>query len=59
MSNEPENLVVRHLREMRSEIANRFDEADVRLVKIEGRLGDLTGVMHETRTDVLAVRRVG
>ncbi|HXJ18989.1 MAG TPA: hypothetical protein VMT03_02060 [Polyangia bacterium] len=55
MSDEADNLVLRHLREMRSDMTKRFDEADVRLVKIEGRLSDLTGVMHDTRTDVLGL----
>jgi hypothetical protein len=55
MSDEPDNLVLRHLRELRAK-TQRFDgaevKADVRFVKIEARLSDLTGVMHDTRADV-------
>ncbi|HMC94519.1 MAG TPA: hypothetical protein VKO16_07095 [Polyangia bacterium] len=56
MSDEPDNLVLRHLRELRADMTQRFDgaevKADVRFVKIEARLSDLTGVMHDTRADV-------
>ena len=72
MSNKADNVVLRHLRELRAkmddvlktatesgkrfdEAASRSDETDLRLMKIEGRLADLTGVMHDTRSNVLAV----
>jgi hypothetical protein len=62
MSDESDNFVLRHLREMRTSLDNlrgrldvRFDETDVRLVKIETRLADVEGLARATLTAVVGV----
>lgn len=64
MSDEADNLVLRHLREFRSHVDVRFDkvdarldETDVRLVKVEARLSDVEGVARTTLTEVVALAR--
>jgi hypothetical protein len=64
MGDESDNLVLRHLREMRTHLDSRFDhvdgrleEADVRLVKIEARLADVEALARTTLTEVLGVSR--
>ena len=64
MSDESDNLALRHLREMRTHLDSRFDrsdarieEVDVRLVKIETRLADGEGFARSTLTEVVALAR--
>jgi hypothetical protein len=62
VSDEADNLVLRHLREFRSHVDVRFDkvdarldETDVRLVKVEARLSDVEGIARTTLTEVVAL----
>lgn len=57
MSDEADNLVLRHLRELRTHIDSRFDGSDVRLVKVEARLADVDGLARKTLTEVVGVAR--
>jgi hypothetical protein len=64
VSDEPDNLVLRHLRELRTHLDSRLDkvdgrsdESDVRFVKIETRLADVEGLARTTLTEIVAVAR--
>ena len=55
MADEPDNLVLAHLRELREEVARRFDATDARVDRIEIEMGDLRAEMRGTRTALTGV----
>jgi hypothetical protein len=67
MSDESDNLVLHHLRELRARmdegfrtIDDRFGELDERLVKLELRMSDVEGLLRKTHVEVVSLsRRVG
>ena len=52
MSDEADNLVLRHLRELRERIDSRFDDQDIHVVKVDGQLADLRGLVLDTRAQM-------
>jgi hypothetical protein len=60
MADEGENLVLRHLRELRARMDDGFRQVDERLVKLELRMGDVEGLLRKTHGEVVSLsRRVG
>jgi hypothetical protein len=64
VSDESDNLVIRHLQEVRTDMKTgfgrvdaRFDEVDERFVKVEASLADVRGVVGKTSSDVVAIAR--
>jgi hypothetical protein len=54
---EADNVVLRHLRELRIHMDARFDEHTLRFVKLEARMSDVEGITRTTLTEVVGVAR--
>ena len=60
MSADGDNIVIRHLQEFRAHVDARFDNIDLRFVKLEARVSDVEGVSRRTLGEVVElVGRVG
>ena len=52
MADEPENLILRLLREMRQETNQRFDAAEQQMLNLQSSIGGLASAIGELKTDV-------
>jgi hypothetical protein len=52
MSDEADNLVIRHLRELRTELLDRLNRVDERQIKTELHLADLRGLVLDARAEL-------
>ncbi len=58
MADEPENLVLRQLREMRGEIKDGLADTNGRIDGLQGRLGRFEAGQAELKADVTAILKV-
>lgn len=54
-TDEPDNLVLRLLREMREDMTRRFDGIDSRFEKLEARMDQMASDLGDLKTDVKEV----